>query len=796
MNQKFKNAYGYFSEDGKEYVITTPRTPRPWGNIISNGDYGLMVSQNGSGFSWRGNAGQNRITRSFQDLVKDNWGKYFYIRDRKSGVYWSATYKPVMRPYQSFSVTHGIGYSTFRQQIEEIASELTLFVAAHDPVEIVRLTLTNHGRETRELDITSYAEWLLGFAPDEHREFHKLFIETSADVARNAVYARKCLWGFPDDKGRHNNTDWPYTAFTAVSEPLFSFDCDKESFIGLYNNDDKPQAMGDGRLAGRTGRFTDAIAALQVQVTLLPQESKTIVFTLGVAEDGQEDVGELIARYTGVEQSEQALQAVHDFWARFIGTEKVETPDEAFNFMTNTWLKYQSISCRLWGKSALYQVSAGYGFRDQLQDSQIFLVSEPEYTRKQLLLHAGQQFIEGDVLHWWFSIRGGGPRTNCSDDLLWLPFILDAYLQETGDFSILDEMVPYLNGPAESLYDHCRRAIERSFSRFSPRGIPLMGDHDWNDGLSAVGTLLKGESFWVAEFLYMILGDFGPVARMRGDEAFAQKCEMVRQSLQQAMNRYGWDGEWYLQATTDDGLLLGSKENEEGQIFLMPNNWAVISGIADTERAKTAMTAVTRHLLRDYGTLLNYPAFTKPRPDIGYVTRYAPGLRENGGVYTHAATWSVWAYTLVDEPELAYEAYRRICPPNRSADIETYKAEPYVTPGNIDGPLSEFYGRGGWTWYTGSSQWLHRVATHWILGIRPQADGLLVEPSIPAHWDGYNVTRKFRNAWYQIEVQNPRHVNKGVLSVTVDGRAVASNVIPAFADGQTHRVEIILGDHT
>ncbi|GIK55481.1 MAG: glycosyl transferase family 36 [Chloroflexi bacterium] len=793
MNQKFKNAYGYFSEDGKEYVITTPLTPRPWGNIISNGDYGLMVSQNGSGFSWRGNAGQNRITRSFQDLVKDNWGKYFYIRDRKSGVYWSATYKPVMWPYQSFSVTHGIGYSIFRQQIEEIESALTLFVAVHDPVEIVRLTLTNHGRETRDLDITSYAEWLLGFAPDEHREFHKLFIETVADVSQNAVFARKCLWGFPDEQGRHNNMDWPYTAFTAVSEPLVSFDCDKESFIGLYNNDDKPQAMSDGRLAGRTGRFTDAIAALQVQVTLPPQESKTIVFTLGAAEDGREDVAALIARYTGEAQSEQALQAVHDFWARFIDTEKVETPDEAFNFMTNTWLKYQSISCRLWGKSAFYQVSAGYGFRDQLQDSQIFLVSEPDYTKKQLLLHAAQQFMEGDVLHWWFSIRGGGPRTNCSDDLLWLPFILDAYLQETGDFPILDEMVPYLNGPAEPLYDHCKRAIERSFSRFSPRGIPLMGDHDWNDGLSAVGTLLKGESFWVAEFLYMILGSFSPLARERGDEDFAHKCEMVRESLQQAMNRYGWDGEWYLQATTDAGLLLGSKENEEGQIFLMPNNWAVISGIADTERAKTAMTAVTRYLLQDYGTLLNYPAFTKPRPNIGYVTRYAPGLRENGGVYTHAATWSVWAYTLVDEPELAYEAYRRICPPNRSADIETYKAEPYVTPGNIDGPLSEYYGRGGWTWYTGSSQWLHRVATHWILGVRPQADGLLVEPSIPAHWDGYHVTRKFRNAWYQIEVKNPRHVNKGVLSVTIDGRPAASNVIPAFADGQTHRVEIVLG---
>jgi cellobiose phosphorylase len=793
MKKKFENAYGYFSEDGKEYVITTPLTPRPWGNVISNGDYGMMISQTGSGYSWRGNAGQNRITRSFQDLIKDNWGKYFYIRDLSRKVYWSATYKPVMHSYQSFSVVHGIGYSTFTQQIEEIESELTVFVSAQDPVEIFRLKLTNQSNKRRELDVTSYAEWLLGFAPDEHREFHKLFIETSADVAGSTLYARKCVWGFPDDQGRHNNAAWPFTAFMSVSEPLKSFDCDKESFIGMYNNDDKPKAMADTRLAGRSGRFTDAIAALQVQVNLEPKESKTVVFTLGAAEDGREDVSAFINRYTGVEQSERALQEVKAFWARFIDSERVETPDEAFNFMTNTWLKYQAISCRLWGKSAFYQVSAGIGFRDQLQDSQIFLVSEPEYAKKQLLMHAAHQFIEGDVQHWWFSIKGGGPRTNCSDDLLWLPFILDAYLKETHDFNILDETIPYLNGPAEPFYDHCKRAIERSFSRFSPRGIPLMGDHDWNDGLSAVGTLLRGESFWVAEFLYLILGNFIPIARMRADDGFANRCEAIRQSVKEALNRYGWDGEWYLQATTDEGLLLGSKDNDEGKIFLMPNSWAVISGAADDQRASTALASVTKYLLKDYGTLLNYPAFTKPRPDVGYVTRYAPGLRENGGVYTHAATWAVWAYTLADQPELAYEAYRKICPPNRSADIDTYQAEPYVTPGNIDGPLSEFYGRGGWSWYTGSAQWLHCVATHWILGIRPQENGLWVEPSIPADWPGYRVSRKFRNAFYNIDVKNPTHVSKGVKSVTVDGSAVDGQLLPVFDDGQAHIIEIIMG---
>ncbi|MCC7206196.1 MAG: glycosyl transferase family 36 [Anaerolineae bacterium] len=793
MNRKFESQYGYFSGDGREYVITTPLTPRPWGNVISNGDYSLMISQTGSGYSWRGNAGQNRITRSFQDLIKDNWGKYFYIRDLKRGTFWSATYKPVMRPYQRFEVTHGLGYSRFVQQIEDIESTLTVFVAADAPLEVYQLTLTNHSAEARELDVTSYAEWLLGFAPDEHREFHKLFIDTSADPDGRAVFARKCLWGFPDDKGRHNNIDWPYTAFMATSEPLKSFDCDKESFVGLYNNDDRPAAMAEPCLAGRYGRFTDAIAALQVAVNLQPGESKTVVFTLGAAEEGREDAHDLIARFSSVEKSEQALQAVHAFWSRFVDRERVETPDDALNIMTNYWLKYQAISCRLWGKSAFYQVSAGYGFRDQLQDSQVFLVGEPDFARKQLLMHAAQQFIEGDVLHWWFSIRGGGPRTHCSDDLLWLPFILDAYLDETADYSVLDEMVPYLNGPAEPLYEHCKRAIERSFRFFSPRGVPLMGDHDWNDGLSAVGTLLKGESFWVAEFLYMILGAFAPIARRRGDERWAERCDAVRDSLKLALNRYGWDGAWYLQATTDDGLPLGSQVNDEGKVFLMPNIWAVISGAADDGRGETAMQSVTEYLLKDYGTLLNYPAFTRPRPDIGYVTRYAPGLRENGGVYTHAATWSVWAYAAIGQPELAYEAYRRICPPNRSADIDTYKAEPYVTPGNIDGPLSEYYGRGGWTWYTGSAQWLHRVATHWILGVRPQEDGLLVEPCIPARWPGFKVTRAFRGAVYAIEVENPDGVNSGVRAVTIDGQPHTSTLLPVFGDGKTHAVKIIMG---
>ncbi|HJD23150.1 MAG TPA: glycosyl transferase family 36 [Firmicutes bacterium] len=778
---KFVGKYGGFSDDGREYIITDPRTPRPWGNVISNGDYSFLVSQTGSGYSWRGNAGENRITRSYQDLIKDNWGKYLYIRDTDSGAFWSAAWNPVQAAYQSYRVRHGVGYSIFEHKVADIASVLRVFVSPDKPMEFMELTLTNEGGTARRLDVTSYFELALGFAPDEHREYHKLFINTAYDEARSLITANKLIWF-------GSNASWEYTFFHTVSQKASSFDTDKQTLIGGYRSERDPQMMDDAQLAGRQGRFTDACASLRTPVELAPGESKTVVFTLGAAKDGAEQVQDLAA-YTTPEAAKREFEAVGAFWSRYIDAEWVETPDEAMNFMTNIWMKYQAISCRLWGKSGLYQVSAGFGFRDQLQDCQIFLENRPEEARKQILLHASKQFAAGDVYHWWFTISGTGPQSNCSDDLLWLPFILSAYLKETGDYAILDEVAPYVDEGEGDLYDHCKRAIEKCFSRFSPRGVPLMGDHDWNDGLSEVGAKMKGESFWVAEFLYTILADFIPLCRRRGDEAFAKKCEEVRQTMAYSVNRYGWDGEWYLQATTDAWEDLGSAKNEEGKIFLNPNIWAVISGIAEPEKAAKAMQSVEKHLLREYGALLLYPAYTKPRSDLGYITRYAPGLRENGGVYTHAATWAVWAYALMKDSRNAYKAYRTICPPNRSDDQDAYVAEPYVTPGNSDGPISPYFGKGGWSWYTGSAQWLHRVAVFWILGIRPEEDGLVVDPCIPAEWKEYRVKRRFRGAEYRIHVTNPDGRTGGIRKLLVDGREVEGNRIPSLADGGIHLVE-------
>ncbi len=792
----FANKYGHFSADGKEYVITNPRTPRPWVNVVSNGDYGFVVSQTGGGFSWRGNAEQNRLTRLYQDLIKDNYGKYFYLRDRRTGRYWSLSWMPTQTPYEAFAVRQGVGYSVFEYQVEQVHTTMKMFVVPHQPLEIIEIAVLNKSAETKDLDLTSYFEWEAAIHPDAHREFHKLFMDTSFDPKLNALKLLKYMWGFGDKKGLHNNVDWDYTGFHAVSEPVASFDTDKESFLGMYGREDSPKGMKEAHLAKNQGRFGDPVASLRNEIRLQPGESKTLVYTIGCTTLGKneipgidsayEDPDPLIKKYTCAEGAREAFAELQTFWAELLGGDEAKTPDPAFDLMTNTFSKYQAISGRLWAKTGYYQTSGGYGFRDQLQDCQIFLEGKPELAKKQLRMHAAKQFQAGDVYHWFVTFQGWGPRGNCSDDLLWLPFILDAYLEETLDFAFLDESAPFLDGGAATIYEHAKRAIQKSLTRFSARNVPLMGSHDWNDGLSAVGPEMKGESFWMSCFLYIILKKFARHASARHDDAFVAEMLAKAAVIKQTFNEFAWDGEWYRMATTDAGLVLGSKDNDEGKIFLMPNAWAIIGELIPAERLKTVVKSMEQWLLRDYGTVLNFPAFTKPRTDVGYVTRYAPGLRENGGVYTHAATWAVTAFAKAGRTDLAYRAYRGICPPNRTADPDRYVAEPYVTCGNSDGPISPNYGRGGWTWYTGSAQWLHRVAVCDILGVKATYEGLLVEPHAPAAWNEYGYRRNFRGATYAFTFV------RGVKpSIVVDGAPVKGNILPDFRDGKTHKVSVV-----
>ncbi|MDD3123488.1 MAG: hypothetical protein PHC62_08275, partial [Candidatus Izemoplasmatales bacterium] len=774
-----------------------PRTPKPWINVISNSDYSLMVSQTGGGCSWRGNSGQNRLTRLYQDIIKDNFGKYFYLRNVDSGNFWSITYQPVQKEYQKFEVRHGIGYSTFLYQVEDVLSEMKMFVVPDKPLEIIDITVTNHSNIVKKLDLTSYFEWEAGIHPDEHREFHKLFMDTEYDPVLKAIKLRKYNWGFGDKQGLGNNSDWDFVGFHAVSTPVKSYDTDKESFIGMYGLERDPKAMHDLTLKNSSGRFGDPCGSLQTEFTLNPGEYVRVIYTIGVTTLGKkeipnidqeyEDPNPLILKYTTIDAANTEFEEVKKFWKKLLSGDHVTSPDKAFDMMTNTFSKYQAISCRIWGKTAYYQTSGGYGFRDQLQDSLIFLEGTPELTKKQLLMHADRQFAEGDVYHWFVTYQRWGARGNCSDDLLWMPFIMDFYIEETLDYSILDEVIPFVDNGEASMYEHCKRAIKKALTRFSDRGVPLMGSHDWNDGLSAVGPLMKGESFWMSSFLFMVLNGFKKYAKKKNDYEFLKTCETMAIQIKKTFNEFGWDGEWYMQATTDAGLKVGSVENEEGKMFLMPNTWAIISDIIPKNRVETVVSSIEKNLLREYGTLLNYPAFTIPRTDIGYVTRYAPGLRENGGVYTHAATWAVEAFAKAGYPDLAYKAYSGICPPNRTKDPDRYLAEPYVTCGNSDGPISPYYGRGGWSWYTGSAQWLHRVAVRDILGVKASFDGLVIEPMIPSTWNEVTYTRLFRNSTYIIQIARGKKP-----SISVDGTVLKGNLLPDFQDHGAHHVMVTI----
>lgn len=794
--KKFQNKYGYFSADGREYVITRPDTPRPWVNVICNGDYGTIETQTGSGFSWRDNSNLSRITRWEQDLIRDHYGKYLYLRDRDTGKYWSGTWKPCNSNYDAYEVRHGQGYSVITSNLNGITCEKTIFVDLDEPVEVWKVVLRNDSNKPRKLSLFTYLEWCLGNAADTHREFHKTFIETEIDWKNNAIYGRKraaLVPGFISS----GLTERPLEAFHAAFPKAAGFDGDKEMFLGRYGELFAPAVVQKGKCTNSEGKWGDPTASIQMDVNLAKGESKTVIFTLG-ATRSREQSERIIKKYNTVSSADQELVKVKALWDSFVSATYIETPDESMNFMTNIWLKYQAISARIWGRCAYYQSSGGYGFRDQLQDCQIFFSTRPELAKKQILLHAEQQFPDGTVYHWWHHGTTMGAITNCSDDLLWLDFITLNYLDETADDSILDSKVKFLPDPKTkevtegTLYDHMQRAIDKVFTRFSDRGLPLIGECDWNDGLSHVGIKWKGESVWLAHFLYGILKRIVPIMEQRGDKKKAQEYNERADKLKKVVNEITWDGEWYWRATKDDGSILGSKKCDCGKIFLNAQTWAVINGTATPERAKIAMANVKKYLYQKYGPLLFTPGYNVTDPTIGYITRYAPSVRENGGLYTHAGTWAIQAECVMRNGDTAYDVYRSFNPILRGQEPDIYYCEPYVTPGNVDGPDSPNFGRGGWTWYTGSGAWYAVVVLNWLLGIRPLKEGLLIDPVFPKAWPGYKMKRLFRGANYYIEVRNPNKTGQGVAELIVDGKRLNSNIIPAFSDKKDHQVLVTL----
>ena len=790
----FETKYGFFTDDGNEYIIKTPKTPKPWINIISNGNYGLVISQSGGGFSWLEHSEFNRLNRWHQDLVQDNWGKYFYIKNNITGELWSPTWMPLKVDLDYYQCKHGFGYTQFISEFKGIKITLTIFIPLNEELEIWNFDIENNLPEDISLTIYSYFEWCLGSSSDFHREFHKTFLETDFDNQNNLMSATKRLWEIPLGDRGHWNIEYPYLGFISSNKKIYDYDGDKETFIGQYGSINYPDGVRKSSLAKRIGKWNDSIAAIAVKFDIKSLQNDSTAFYIGIKKNKNE-ILKSINKYLTRISIKIALEEVTNYWANTFSTLQINTPDQAMNLLVNKWLRYQAIAGRLWARTAYYQQSGAYGFRDQLQDSLVYLAIDPEFTKNQIRLHARHQFQDGTVLHWWHPITETGLQTKMTDDLLWLPFLIINYIKETNDYKILDIKENFYDNKKSvaTLYNHSILAIDRVLSRFSKRGLPLIGAGDWNDGLSAVGLEMKGESIWLAEFLYLVLIQFAKISESINRYDISKRYQQKAKELKKSFNEYSWDGNWFFRATKDDGNKIGSKLNSEGKIYLNTQTWAVISEIADNNKQITAMKSVSKYLLKNNGCLLLWPAYKKPDKMIGYLSRYAPGRRENGGVYTHSATWAIWAFAYLKENKSAFKSYKNLCPIYNGLEPDKYSAEPYVTPGNIDGPDSPNYGMAGWTWYTGSANWFQKVVVEWILGIRVEFGYLIIDPCIPPDWKFFSVKRIIKGTEFIINVHNNSKTSKSVFQyMVINNKKYKSNKIEIANKNNSVIIDVFL----
>ena len=807
---ELSNGLGGFADGGREYVITVNQaagaiTPAPWSNVVAHQSFGFSATDLGPGCTWSGNSHDNRLTPWRNDPVRDEPGEAILLRDDDTGKTWSATPLP-MGGGRAYTVRHAQGCSVFEHAREGIASSLRLSIPPDQPVKLFHLTLRNTSPARRSLSVTLYVEWTLG----EHRSRTRLHVVTSREPATGAVLASNAFREAFGDRVAFvdlaSGRDAGVRSRTVTG--------DRTEFIGRNGSLDCPAAMSRDVLSGRVGAALDPCGAVQVQVTLEPGEERVLIGQLGEAPDPAA-VRELVQRYRDVGVAAAAAEDTRRFWDDLLGSIQVKTPEPSMDLMLNRWLLYQALACRVWGRTAFYQSSGAFGFRDQLQDVLALVFARPEMLREQLLRAASRQFVEGDVQHWWHEPGGQGVRTKFSDDRLWLVFAALHYVASTGDAAVWDEEVPFLEGrllnPDEheayerptisnqtgSLYEHCVRAVAISMPT-GAHGLPLMGTGDWNDGMSLVGAGGRGESVWVGWFLASLLDPFAAVAASRGEHDRAQIYRGHAASLVTAIEE-AWDGEWYRRAYFDDGTPLGSAQSQECRIDSIAQSWATICGRGDPERARRALESSERLLVqREHRlVLLLTPPFDKMTPSPGYIQGYVPGVRENGGQYTHAALWTVLAFAMRGDGDRAEELFRLINPINHTSSIEgiqRYRVEPYVVAADVYSNPT-YPGRGGWTWYTGSAGWMYRIGIESILGLTLDRGVLRVDPCIPRAWPGYEATLRRGGSEYHIVVENPDGVNRGVTRVEVNGVERPDRQIPSTQDAGVVRVRVVLGAH-
>lgn len=799
----FFNGLGGFSPDGREYVVHLKEDqlpPVPWINVVANPRFGFQISESGAGYTWSGNSRENKLTPWSNDPVLDPVGEGILIRDEMSGAVWSPTPAPLREgtPYQ---ITYGQGYVSFRHSSHGIDMDYLLYVSIDHPLKIARLTLHNSSGQKRRLSASYFADWVLGVA----REQTAQYLVTDFDIDSETLLARNTYQ--EEFAGR-------VVFLSGFGGTLASFTGDREEWLGRNGDFSHPQGLRRERLSGQYGAGFDACGVLQRVVELEPGQRTQLVFLLGEGET-REGALNLARQFRSLDSIERAYQESQEFWDSLLGKIQVRTPEKSLDLLMNRWLMYQSLVCRIWARSAFYQSGGAYGFRDQLQDAMSMVQQAPEYTREQILRHCARQFVEGDVQHWWHPETGKGIRTRFSDDLLWLPYVTADYLEHTEDYSLLDETVPYITdellaeGEDErysiprvaeekgTVYDHCLRALRKGLV-WGEHGLPLIGSGDWNDGFSRIGHRGKGESVWLGWFILATLKRFARVCEHRGDAAQAAEYRNMAAALNESLENSGWDGAWYRRAYFDDGTPVGSVRNRECQIDAIAQSWSVISGGARPARAESAMKAMESYLWKkEEGVLLLLaPPFENSSNNPGYIQGYVPGVRENGGQYTHGAIWSVLAWTMLGEGNKALQLFNMLNPINHARtphEVARYKVEPYVMAADVYA-IHPHTGRGGWTWYTGAAGWMYQVALEGILGLSRQGDRLSINPCIPEEWPGYEIDYVHGSSRYRIQVENPGNRMNGVGKIFLDGKAQAEDSIRLLDDGKEHQLRVVLGN--
>ena len=813
---QFFNGFGGFSADGREYVIRLPwargehqRPPQSWTNVIANEELGFLVTEAGAGYTWCGNSRENRLTPWSNDPIGDPHGEALYLRDAASGRVWSPTPGPIGGA-GDYEVRHGFGYTVHHHRSDGLDQSVTSFVPRHDGLKLVRVRVANLGRSTRRLELTHYVEWVLGGL----RQDTARYVVTERDAATGAIFAMN-PWN-----GEFSARTAFAGALPLAGATLLDATADRAAFLGRGGDPAHPAAVLTGApLDGRTGAGLDPCAAFRVELALAPGASAECVFLLGQA-PGRDAARALLRRYQGEASVTGAFDGIVAFWRDLLGRVQVRTPSQPLDLMVNGWLAYQNLACRVWGRSAFYQSGGAYGFRDQLQDAAALVYLDPALTRRQIVLHASHQFAEGDVLHWWHPPMSKGIRTRFSDDLLWLPYITAGYVQQTGDASVLDDDARFLAAPAlppgedetflhpaeagesGTVYEHCCRALDRSLTR-GVHGLPLMGTGDWNDGMNRVGREGRGESVWLGFFLYHILDGFRPLVEARGDAGRATRYREYQTRLREALNADGWDGAWYRRAWYDNGAPLGSAGSDECRIDAIAQAWAVLSGAAPADRAAQALNSLEDHLVseRDGIIRLLTPAFDRTPHDPGYIKGYLPGVRENGGQYTHGALWAVRALAEAGRGDRAARLLEMLSPVTRTrtpGDVRTYQVEPYVIAADVYGVVPHL-GRGGWTWYTGSAGWMFRVALESVLGLTVvQGTHLALRPCIPAEWPGYSIHYRLPGGGtsYEISVEQAPRRPEGTVATLDDAPVEVRDGaiwLPIMRDGRSHAARVVLG---